>query len=295
MSELNIVNLIEKNPVTRLSKTYQSKLLTKIQNTFTDSEQQLFVASFYCYLNCNQKIDFIIDLDKVWKWLGFYQKDNAKTLLEKNFLLDKDYKLFAPDASGAKKGRGGHNIKKVMMTVNTFKSLCLKACTKKADEIHDYYLKLEEILHEIINEESNELKNQLQNVFISNEKDRDTLKETTLLDQFPKNTQCIYYGKVDNKSVTNEKLIKFGYSNDLKRRVDEHKKNYTNFTLVNAFKVSNQIQIENAIKKHEILMKKRRNILIENVNYTELLAVDTFSYEELDKMIKENPNSFLFL
>ena len=40
--------------------------------------------------------------------------------------------------------------------------MCLKSNTKKADEIHDYFIKLEEILQEIINEESNELKNQLE-------------------------------------------------------------------------------------------------------------------------------------
>jgi hypothetical protein len=34
----------------------------------------------------------------------------------------------------------------------------LKAGTKKADEIHDYFIKLEESLHEILEEESNELK-----------------------------------------------------------------------------------------------------------------------------------------
>ncbi len=48
---LNIVELIEKNPITRLSNTYQNKLLTKIKERFTDNEQQMFIASFYCYLN----------------------------------------------------------------------------------------------------------------------------------------------------------------------------------------------------------------------------------------------------
>jgi hypothetical protein len=312
MTELNIVKLIESNPVTKLSSTYQSKLLTKIKTGFTDSEQQLFVASFYCYLNCNQKMDYVIDLDKIWKWLGFYQKDNAKHLLEKNFINDIDYKIFGPDASGPKKGRGGHNIKKIMMTINTFKSFCLKACTKKADEIHNYYMKLEEMLHELVEEETielknqlqnvfienekekMELKNQLQNVFISNEKEKEILKEKTLLSQFPKNTQCIYYGKVDNKSTINESLIKFGYSNNLNRHIEEHKKSYTNFTLINSFKVTNQIQIENAIKKHKILKKKIRSILIDNVNYIELIAIDDFTFEQIDEMIKDiiNENEY---
>jgi len=288
MADINIIDLIEKNPVNSLTTTYQNKLLNKIKDTFTGNEQQLFVASFYCFLNYNQKTDFVIDLDDIWKWLGFSQKVKAKCLLENHFKLDNDYKRsLSHEVKQSTGSKGGHNKETFLMTVKTFKSFCLKAGTKKADEIHEYYMKLEETLHEVINEETTELKNQLENVLITTEKEKDTLKEKTLLDQFPKNTQCIYYGKVDNKSVTNEPLVKFGYSNELNRRVDEHKKNFTNFTLVNAFKVSNQIQIENAIKKHEILKKKRRNILIENINYTELLSTKDITFENLDKMIKD--------
>jgi MSV199 domain len=49
-----------------------------------------------------------------------------------------------------------------MITVHTFKKFCLKAGTKKADDIHEYFIKLEELLQETINEETNELRNQLQ-------------------------------------------------------------------------------------------------------------------------------------
>jgi len=44
------------------------------------------------------------------------------------------------------------------MTINTFKKLCLKANTKKSEEIHNYFIQLEETFIEIINEESIELK-----------------------------------------------------------------------------------------------------------------------------------------
>jgi hypothetical protein len=40
--------------------------------------------------------------------------------------------------------------------------MCLKANTSKANEIHEYYIKLEETLHEVIDEESNELRLQLE-------------------------------------------------------------------------------------------------------------------------------------
>ena len=45
---LDIVELIENNPISKLSSTYNNKLLIKIEETFTDFEQQLFVSSFYC-------------------------------------------------------------------------------------------------------------------------------------------------------------------------------------------------------------------------------------------------------
>ncbi len=62
-------------------------------NNFTNYEQQLFLSSFYCYLKYDSKKDYVIDLDNVWKWLGFQQKYHAKYLLEKHFHINKDYKL----------------------------------------------------------------------------------------------------------------------------------------------------------------------------------------------------------
>lgn len=54
-----------------------------------------------------------------------------------------------------------HNKETMMLTINTFKKFCLKAGTKKADEIYDYYIKLEELLLETMNEESHLLRLQL--------------------------------------------------------------------------------------------------------------------------------------
>ena len=142
MEQLDIVKLIEDNPITKLSSDYNIKLLSKIKENFTDFEQQLFLSSFYCYLNCDPINDFIIDLDNLWKWLDFCQKQRAKELLEKNFIIDKDYKCLLTLESEQKKGRGGHNIKKIVLNISTFKKFCLKAGTKKADEIHNYYMKL---------------------------------------------------------------------------------------------------------------------------------------------------------
>ena len=93
-TSLNIVELIENNPITRLTNTYHHKLLTKIKANFSDNEQQMFIASFYCYLKHDTRKDFVIDLDDVWPWLGFNKKHNAKFLLEKQFMVNIDYKIF---------------------------------------------------------------------------------------------------------------------------------------------------------------------------------------------------------
>ena len=286
----NFVELIENNPITKISHICNGMMLTKIKSTFSDFEQQLFVSSFYCYLNYNPTTDFVIDLDDIWKWIGFSQKNNAKMLLEKNFTIDVDYKFLEKVTLPANKTteRGGHNIKKIMLTVKTFKWLCLKSGTKKADEIHQYYMKMEEIMKEVVEEESAELKKQLEQknaqieliIHQLHEKDAQTqqeknkIREKTLLEQFPSNVQCVYYGRIDNTSTIGEPLIKFGMSNSLNRRVGEHKANFTNFCLMNAFKVSNHIQIENAIKRHPVLKNITRNIIINNRNNTELLSIN---------------------
>ncbi len=303
----NIVELIEQNPLTRLSSDYNIKFLSKIKEQFTNFEQQLFLSSFYCYLNHDQTNDFVIDLDDVWEWMGFYKKANAKILLEKNFIIEKDYKSLLLMLQQQKKGSGGHNAKKIMLNVKTFKSMCLKAGTKKADEIHEYYLKMEQIIQEVVNEESSEMKKQLtaqkeqltlqtkqlQNV----EKDKELLKEKTLIEQFPVNTQCIYIGKVDNKTLGipghkmyHETVIKFGQTNDLQQRVGCHKKTYDNFILYAAFKVKNKIEIENHIKKHPLLKKRVRSITTsDTITHRELLALDDgdFTLAKVEGLIKD--------
>ena len=287
---LNIVELIETNPITRLSNTYQNKLLTKIKERFTDDEQQIFVASFYCYLNYNSKTDFLINLDDIWKWLHFSTKQKSKELLEKNFIINKDYILLNLQVKQSHHIRGGHNKETFMLNIDTFKKFCLKAGTKKADEIHEYYIKLEETLQEVIQEESNELKLQLEQKeqqLESVAQDKQKIREKTLLEQFPNNTQCVYYGTIDNLSNNNEKLIKFGNSNNLKNRVIKHKDTYSNFVLINAFKVDNKLQIENALKENKIFIERLRNLTLGNKKYIELLNIEGITFTHLDKIVKE--------
>lgn len=303
MQKIDIVELIEKNPIIKLSGNYNNRLLNKIKTNFSNYEQQLFVSSFYCYLNFDKRIDFIVDLDNVWKWLGFTQKHNAVLLLEKYFLNNIDYNI-DPKTGGENlkeknKKNGGQNIKKIFLTIKCFKTLCLKAQTKKASEIHEYYMKLEEVLQEVVEEETNELKSQLgqnENKIQKLEQEKQTAikekyqaVENAILVQFPVNTECIYFGTIDNKNEKGEKLIKFGHTNDLSTRINDHRKIYDNFILHNAFRVQNKVEIENLIKNYQKIKKHIRTIEINGKKKTEIIAYNTtdFTIEKLSKHIKD--------
>ena len=312
-STLNIVELIEKNPITKLSQTYNNLLLEKLQENFNTFEQQLFVSSFYCYLNYDKNTDFVVDLDNVWRWLGFTQKVTAKTMIETNFKFDVDYKIVtsddsddeqpshSPDKSGSDKPKkhGGHNKQTIKLTIRCFKSLCLKAQTKKAGEIHEYYMKMEETLHQILDTETSELRAQLEQknevistlnqatITLTQEKKRAV--EKTLISQFPVNTQTIYFGTIDNTNADNEKLIKFGQTNDLATRVADHHKKYNNFILAGAFRVTNRSEIENHIKSHPKIKRQIRTIEVAGKNKTEIIAYDStnFTIARLTKHIED--------
>ena len=290
MTDINIVELIETNPLTTLSKTYNIKILEKIQSEFSNFEQKLFISSFYCYLNHNLD-NFIIDLDNIWNWLGFSQKVTAKRLLLKFFVENKDYiKL---ENIQTQKINGGQNKEIFMLNISSFKKFCLKAGTQKADEIHDYYIKLEKIIHDTINEEREELRLQLQNSLQTSEYEKKKAIEQTLINQFPLNTECIYFGIIDNTNDDNEKLIKFGHTNNLNVRVMDHRNKYNNFILVEAYKVQNKVEIENLIKAHSKIKKQIRNIIVNDKMKTEIIAYDetNFTINDLKKYIKEIINS----
>ena len=308
MTTLDIVELIEKNPITTLSKNYQSKLINKIKTNFNNNEQQLFIASFYSYLNNNPHIDFVIDLDNIWKWLGFGQKDTAKRVMEKYFLPEKDYKCLLRSSPEQKKGRGGHNKETILLTISTFKRFCLKADTKKADQIHEYYIKLEETLHEVINEESNELKLQLEQVkteFAQKEitnkitfdktlqKEKELEKQKVLLREFAHAGSLVYVVRV--KSYENgEYIIKIGESRrGVEARFNEHKSKYEEAILLDCFLVKRSKDFETFIHNHKDIKLNQVTDLLGHEKENELFLIGKkLSYNILLNIIKTNVNLF---
>jgi phage anti-repressor protein len=287
---MDVITLIENNPITTLSQTYNVKLLEKMKSHFSTFEQHLFLSSFYCYLNYHLTNDFVIDFDEVWHWLGFAQKSNAKRLLLKKFILDKDYKI---NKNMNTENHGGNNREIILMNIDTFKKFCLKAGTEKADEIHDYYIKMEQLIQDTINEESIELRVKLSNFSQTSEYEKRKAIESTLINQFPVNTECVYLGTIGNTNEKGEKLIKFGHTNNLAVRVADHRDKYDNFILLEAYKVRNKVEIENLIKTHPKIKNQIRNIIVNGMTKKEIIAYDenNFTINDLKKFVKDIINS----
>lgn len=298
---VDIVNLIESNPITKFSGSYQSKLVEKVKNNFNNYEQQMFLSSFYCYLKYDSKKDFIIDLDNLWKWLDFNQKYNAKCVLEKNFYINKDYKVFAPATSGAKKNvRGGHNKEIIMLNIETFKKFCLKAGTKKADEIHDYFIKLENILFEITKEESEELKTQLLKIEDKNKELEDKLqkqklieREKTLLDKFSNSGSLIYIIKVHTYE-NGTYVIKIGQSEKgVLDRYNEHKSKYDECLLLDCFCVNKSRSFERFLHNHDNIRLNKITNLLGHEKENELFLVGrNLTYNMVLNIIDSNIQNF---
>jgi phage anti-repressor protein len=302
---IDIVNLIESNPITKLNGNYQSKLVEKVQNKFNNYEQQMFLASFYCYLKHDNKNDFVIDLDNVWNWLGFNQKYNAKCALEKNFTINKDYKIIAHEPSGAKnKTKGGHNKEIIMLNIETFKRFCLKAGTKKADEIHDYYIKLENVLQEILIEEGNELKLQLEdakNEIIQIEETHKTEldtkvqreREQILLREFKTICGMVYIIKVKTHP-DGTYVVKIGESRiGIQERYNDCKLKHGNVLLLDCFAVNKSKDFETFIHKHEYVRINQVNDLPGHDDERELFLIGkNLSYKTLLNVINNNLKYF---
>ena len=314
---LDIVKLIEKNPITRLSKDYQSKLIKKVKEKFTNSEQQLFVSSFYCYLNHDSNNDFIIDFDNIWKWCGFTRKDNSKRLLEKYFVLDLDYKvlLLPKEEQNLKQDnqnkRGGNNKETILLTINTFKKFCLKANTKKSDEIHNYYIKLEEVLHDTMNEETVELRNQLlikdKKIKQSNEKYKKNeikhkkieekykldlkLNKHKILIEKTKGKKCVYISEIEE-----HKFIKIGSTKETLARNNQLNRQYGNSMFLEIFECDNFRDVEESILADSTIKKYLHRQPINGHMPQEIVLLnDEFNYNQLLNIVKHYVSQIIFL
>ena len=265
---VDIKTLIQTSTIEIYDKT---KLVEKLQEHFSDDEQRLYVCNLFLFLNYHPINDFIINLENVWKFIGFSNKANAKRLLKQHFTENKDYKITlirSDERVHGGKNIGGASVKKtvirtddgtfasetIMLNINTFKKLCLKANTDNADKIHDYYIKLEMIYNELMKEELDEHKSKLEE-----KEEQLQLKENDLqsqkllvkkkdkeLKQMAKKISLdwLYVAVTDNV----QGVSKIGITEEILKRIDGHLSSNPGFKYVYTYQSKNNKLIEKCIK-----------------------------------------------
>ena len=158
----------------KLLDNNDNNFINKLKEHFTEEEQQLYVTNLYMYMNYHQTNDYPINLENVFKMIGFANKGNAKRTLENNFTKDEDYKITILPSEKGQIAR-----EDIMLNVDTFKNLCMLAKTNKGKSIRKYYVKLESVYNEIIKEQLEQKELEFKEQLEAKEKELLRYKEKT--------------------------------------------------------------------------------------------------------------------
>jgi hypothetical protein len=85
-------------------------------------------------MNYHPTNDFPINLENIFKLIGFAHKKNAKRTLENNFTQDEDYKIVLLPRE--RNPNGGRPEETILLNVDTFKNLCMMAKTVKGSNCY---------------------------------------------------------------------------------------------------------------------------------------------------------------
>jgi phage anti-repressor protein len=205
IESVNFSELVKTSNISVLNTSLQSQLAATLSQEFTDEEQRWYIANLYVYMHYHPTNDFPINLDHVYKMMGFSHKKNAKRTLENNFVIDEDYKVTV-----LPREHGKFTDETIMLNVDTFKNLCMIVKTEKGKAIRKYYVKMENIYNKLIQEEMETTRKLLKENEENMEQREKLSKHKVLIENF-KNKPCIYLAEVG------ENLIKCGNFIDLRK------------------------------------------------------------------------------
>ena len=271
------------------------QLLQLLNEQLNTEEQKLFVKSFQIYLFHNDNdTAFIIDLDNIYKWIGFSRKDPAKRVLIKFFENNKDYIIKNEVFHRSVGNSNGRPSELIFLTINCFKKFCMKVSTKRANEICNYYLKMENIMHQYINNINKEnsekilkINTELQNANIQIE-----IERHNILIQIYSMRRVVYIMKV----ITLKDgyfIIKIGESENIKERIEKLSTEFnTKIIVLDIFTCEDSRAFEKFLHKHPDINKHKYLELINNKSSTELFKVSLKDYHKIVKYANKYLNNY---
>ena len=139
MKSIDLIELIENNPI-KLDGVYDNEILNVIQTEFNESQKAMHIAFSYCRFNYDQENDYIIDINSIWKWLGFSKKSDVIKILEDNYYQNDDYIIMYH------KVNYNDLEESFLLNMNTLRSFCrITDNTCKTKEINKFFKKLKTV------------------------------------------------------------------------------------------------------------------------------------------------------
>jgi hypothetical protein len=177
---------------------------------------------------------FPVDLGEAALWLGYSgearkAKSNAKALLTVEFMEGVDYVLRL--STQTQNTRGGHNAEQIRLTSECFKKFCLRAGTKRAERVREYFILAEQRFRAAFTGDANAVQvssnpEHLENLIRRVSWDEAGQQLTAAMDEIGENL-----GSVEVKVLTRlEAMQQFieqqidALKNDIQERVPENKR-----------------------------------------------------------------------
>ena len=206
-----------------------------------------FIKDFFGFQKTDQFKDykpFTINLDDVAYWLNSL-KANLKNTLITSYIKDVDF-IIIKSLLMANHEQPKYNKETIIITSDTFKMLCMRSKTKKADKVRQYYLDLEKLIDEykdiIINNLNTKIK------VLENDLKKDDLSQ---------GGHVYIFEEIDQ---LNDKYIRIGSSNDVKKRMNNHNSSSLHKKKVlYKIKTQNIKQFEKCLQTHFYNFKFKKN------------------------------------
>jgi phage anti-repressor protein len=267
------------------NKATESELGNMLLDVFDTEEQQQFVRHFELYLQYGtDREQFVIDLDDVWKWIGFSTKGNAKKHMLKYYKKDSDYtveKLLIQLDKQTEQIKYGLNKEKIMLNVDTFKAFCMTANTEKGKQTRQYYTKMESIFFRYMESKNRDIITRLQT---EHKRKLEQERQENLKHAY-KDTPCVYLFKMsetDDKNI----VVKLGETDDIAQRIMTLRQEHKNCILTDVFPC-------NRPHKFEQYLLNRPDIKSQRLPGTECIQITPeFTYKNLVKVIEKHVGYF---
>jgi phage anti-repressor protein len=206
-----------------------------------------FIKDFFGFQKTDQFKDykpFTISLDDVAYWLESL-KANLKSTLITSYIKDVDY-IIINSLLMVNHEQPKHNKETIIITSDTFKMLCMRSKTKKADKVRQYYLNLEKLIDEY------------KDIIINNLNTKIKVLENDLIkDDLAKGGNVYIFEEIDQ---LNDKYIRIGSSYDVKKRMNNHNSSSLHKKkILYKIKTSNIKQFEKCLQTHFYNFRFKKN------------------------------------